>query len=322
MVEKSSSTIFIGKVLNFFGLIFPGLCSKILIKAISHPRKGRLKDFQIKYLGKHTNQLVLEHNGEKIAYYEWNMVSVRKPIPATGNQDQQVDAVSVPKTITETVQQVDEVSDRKPRPAMPTILLCHGWESNSHRWKKFVSYMKESEYHFVSLDAPGHGRSFTDEFTMVTYGEYIKTMIETFNPTYIVAHSVGSFCSLYALFRLPQYAHIKIICLSGPPSAMFVMERVFHLLDLNARMQRIFIKTLEKKFKISIKEVDIKYIGPLVKNQGILIYDKADFVNPIECGETIHENWKNSTYKVIEGYDHSMRHVDVYGMVMEYLIQN
>lgn len=306
MVEKSSSTVFIGKLLNFFGLIFPGLCSKILIKAISHPRKGRLKDFQIKYLGKHTNQLVLEKHGEKIAYYEWNMVSVRKPIPTTGNQDKQVDVASVPKT----------------RPPMPTILLCHGWESNSHRWKKFVSYMKDSEYHFISLDAPGHGRSFTDEFTMVTYGEYIKAMIETFNPTYIIAHSVGSFCSLYALSRFPQYAHIKIICLSGPPSAMFVMERVFHLLDLNASMQRIFIKTLEKKFKISIDEVDIKYLGPLVKNEGILIYDKEDFVNPIECGETIHEHWKNSSFKVIEGYDHSMRHVDVYAMVKSYLHDN
>lgn len=301
MVAKSSSTIFIGKVLNFFGIIFPGLCSKILIKAISHPRKGRLKDFQIKYLTKNTKQLVLEKKGEKIAYYEWNMVSVRKPIPATG--------LSVSEPIPTVLESL---------PA--NVLLCHGWESNSHRWKKFVSYMKNSEYQFISLDAPGHGRSFTDEFTMVTYGEYIIAMIETFNPKYIVAHSVGSFCSLYALSKLPQYGHIKLICLSGPPSAMFVMERVFHLLDLNERMQRIFIKNLERKFKISMDEVDIKHIGPYVKNKGILIYDKADFVNPIECGETIHEYWKNSSFKVIEGYDHSMRHVDVYEMVKKELL--
>ena len=291
MVEKSSSTVFIGKILNSFGLLFPTLCSKILIKAISHPRKGRLKDFQIKYLDKHTKQLVLEKNEMKIAYYEWNMVSVRKPIPA-----------------------IEMI------PA--TILLCHGWESNSHRWKKFVSYMKDSDYHFISLDAPGHGRSFTDEFTMVTYAEYIKEMIEEFNPKYIVAHSVGSICTLIALSKLPQYAHIKIICLSGPPSAMFVMERVFDLVNLNKRMQNIFIKTLEKKFNISMDEVDIKYVGQFVKNEGILIYDKTDVVNPIECGELIHEHWKNSTFKIIEGYDHSMRHVDVYEMVKNYLVQN
>jgi hypothetical protein len=140
-------------------------------------------------------------------------------------------------------------------------------------------------------------------------------MIEEFNPHYIVAHSVGSFCSLYALSKLPAYAHIKIICLSGPDSAMFVMKRVFNLIELSQRMQKAFINTIEKKFGITIDEVDIKYIGQFVKNHGVLIYDKTDFINPIECGRLIHEHWKNSDFKIIEGYDHSMRHVDVYEMV-------
>lgn len=274
MVEKSSKTIFIGKLLNSFGLLFPTFCSTILIKAISHPRKGRLKDFQEKYLEKNTNYFSIDKQ-ENIPYYIWKNTE-HKPI---------------------------------------NVLLCHGWESNTHRWKKFVSYMKDSDFRFISLDAPGHGRSDSNEFTMVKYGEYIMAMIEAFKPKYVVAHSVGSFCALYALSKLPQYSSIRIICLSGPHSAMFVMERVFYLLDLNERMKRAFLKTIEQKFNVSMAEVDISHVGQFVQNYGVLIYDKTDFVNPIECGELIHKHWKNSTLKIVDGYDHSMRHDDVYEMV-------
>src|SRR5690606_38336992 len=40
-----------------------------------------------------------------------------------------------------------------------TILLAHGWESNSARWQTLITNLKQRGFGVVALDAPAHGRS-------------------------------------------------------------------------------------------------------------------------------------------------------------------
>ena len=41
-----------------------------------------------------------------------------------------------------------------------TILLAHGWESNSFRWKDLIVKLDTAlDYNVIALDAPAHGRS-------------------------------------------------------------------------------------------------------------------------------------------------------------------
>jgi alpha-beta hydrolase superfamily lysophospholipase len=39
------------------------------------------------------------------------------------------------------------------------ILLAHGWESNSSRWKKLLHQLRKNEYTVIAIDAPAHGLS-------------------------------------------------------------------------------------------------------------------------------------------------------------------
>ena len=41
----------------------------------------------------------------------------------------------------------------------PTILLIHGWESNSHRWYKLIEALQKESYTIIAFDAPAHGNS-------------------------------------------------------------------------------------------------------------------------------------------------------------------
>ena len=48
-----------------------------------------------------------------------------------------------------------------------TILLTHGWESNSARWKKLIIALKNKGFNVVALDAPAHGRSGSSVFNAI-----------------------------------------------------------------------------------------------------------------------------------------------------------
>jgi hypothetical protein len=37
------------------------------------------------------------------------------------------------------------------------VLLAHGWESNSARWKPLISLLQAQNYDIVAMDAPRHG---------------------------------------------------------------------------------------------------------------------------------------------------------------------
>lgn len=36
-----------------------------------------------------------------------------------------------------------------------TILLVHGWESNTFRWRNLIAKLKDADYNIIAFDAPG-----------------------------------------------------------------------------------------------------------------------------------------------------------------------
>jgi alpha-beta hydrolase superfamily lysophospholipase len=71
------------------------------------------------------------------------------------------------------------------------ILLVHGWESNSWRWRKLLQYLDSDLYSFILMDAPAHGKSDSQKFDLDLFAEAIYKAGELFQPNYIVGHSIG-----------------------------------------------------------------------------------------------------------------------------------
>ena len=59
-----------------------------------------------------------------------------------------------------------------------TILLAHGWESNSFRWKNLITELQRYGYSIVALDAPAHGDSGSKMFNAILYSEFINMLLK------------------------------------------------------------------------------------------------------------------------------------------------
>ena len=145
------------------------------------------------------------------------------------------------------------------------ILLVHGWESNTSRWKKLLPFLKETGKTIVAIDAPAHGLSTGIEFTVPTYAKVIAELTKIYNPKYIIGHSIGGAASIYYQF-LNQNANVEKMILLGTPSDLQVLINNFcemlkmsmkfkqNSLIQNAVLPAIFIFLGWLEYKLSEKK--------------------------------------------------------------------
>ena len=82
-----------------------------------------------------------------------------------------------------------------------TILLMHGWESNTFRWRNFIPLLQKENYNIIAMDAPAHGNSSGTQFNIPLYTTCAQKIINTYSPTFIIGHSLGGMTLLYNLFK-------------------------------------------------------------------------------------------------------------------------
>src|SRR5690606_33580028 len=95
-----------------------------------------------------------------------------------------------------------------------TILLVHGWESNTSRWKKLIERLKALDYNIIALDAPAHGHSGGKLFNAVLYSECIHTVAKETHPSIIIGHSVGGIATVISQHKY-NFPSVKKLVLLG-----------------------------------------------------------------------------------------------------------
>ena len=104
------------------------------------------------------------------------------------------------------------------------ILLVHGWESNTHRWKYLIEKLHLKNFNIIAFDAPAHGFSSGKLFNIPLYAECLQKIIELYRPNHIIAHSVGGMTSIFHQYKYPNLEIEKLIVLA-PPSEMSIIMR-------------------------------------------------------------------------------------------------
>ena len=118
-----------------------------------------------------------------------------------------------------------------------TILLIHGWESNSARWKRLIGHLNKRDYNVIAIDAPAHGKSGGKLFNAVLYAEFISVIAKRFEPDILIGHSVGGMASVLFQHKYQMESVQKLILLGAPSEFTDVMQRYSDMLGYNKRIR-------------------------------------------------------------------------------------
>ena len=98
----------------------------------------------------------------------------------------------------------------------PTVLLMHGWESNTFRWRNLIKKLREKDFDILAFDAPGHGYSTGKKLHVPLYAITSRFILDKYKPLLVEAHSVGGMTILYDHYKTPTSSVEKIVTITSP----------------------------------------------------------------------------------------------------------
>lgn len=201
----------------------------------------------------------------------------------------------------------------------PTILLVHGWESNSYRWKTLAQALNKKGHNVVALDAPGHGNSGSRYFNAILYAEFINVVATRFEPEIIIGHSVGGMST--ALFQNKyQLSFVKKIVLLGSPSEFTdVLKRYTDMLGYNQRIKEHLNLTIVDRFGDKPENFSTAKFLENIDSKGLIIHDELDAIIPYTDALLIKDSFKNSTLITTKGLGHSLNDESVSRHIYEFI---
>ena len=200
-----------------------------------------------------------------------------------------------------------------------TVLLVHGWESNSSRWKNLILALKQQNFNIVALDAPAHGHSGGNRFNALLYAEFIQVVAQRFNPAVVIGHSVGGMSTIFSQNKYQNPFIKKIVLLGSPSEFKNILDRYTQVLGYNQRTTKQITSTIIARYGASPEDFSTAKQLKNITSEGLIIHDKNDHVIPYEDAVLIKAHFKKSALITTEGFGHALRDHSINKHICEFL---
>lgn len=201
------------------------------------------------------------------------------------------------------------------------ILLVHGWESNSSRWKKTLPHLLKSGSTIIAIDAPAHGQSSGKEFNVPRYAEFINKAVQKYKPSIIIGHSIGGAACVYHQYLFPDSSIQKMVVLGAPSDLKTLIDNYIQMLSLNSKMLTLLENRYLEHFNFKLEDFSGKKFASKITIKGIIAHDKTDKVVAFDEGLKIASTWKNARFIETTGLGHSMHDEDLYQEIYDFLFE-
>ncbi|ULC60284.1 alpha/beta hydrolase [Flaviramulus sp. BrNp1-15] len=200
-----------------------------------------------------------------------------------------------------------------------TILLAHGWESNSYRWKALIEILIKLDYNIVTLDAPAHGNTTGKLFNAILYSECISIVAKKINANIIIGHSVGGMATVFFQHKYQLQSVKKIVLLGAPSNFTGVFNRYSKMMGYNKKIVTAMNQKVLKEFNHLPEYFSSANFSKDIKANVLIIHDKNDKIIPYNDALDFENHHTNSKLITTKGYGHGLKSDVVYNHILDFL---
>ena len=194
----------------------------------------------------------------------------------------------------------------------PKILLLHGWDSHTFRWKGLVKKLSALDYDIMACDAPAHGYSEGNILNVPIYDEVVQLMIDKFDPSILIGHSLGAMTCVYNQHKQNKTHINKMVLLGSPSNMVRVMKGFQKILGLSDSFMTVTEDYFESRYGYRFKDFSISSFAQDVDIPSLVIHDKYDKIVPYKEAVAIDKALTKSELLLTEGAGHSLntKHIE------------
>lgn len=191
----------------------------------------------------------------------------------------------------------------------PTVLLVHGWGSDSSSMIGLVKPLLALGFQVASFDAPAHGESAGNQTTMTRFVKAVGAAITSLdNVQIIVGHSLGSIAAVAAIAHAnPKHAKAvkRLVLIASPVSLSTVLERWSDNQQLPPTVVRKIYDHLHLQNGVPVSHWDISALGAAMDVPVLVVHDEHDPVVPQTEAQKLMCSLKNARLVQTSGLGHS-----------------
>lgn len=208
-------------------------------------------------------------------------------------------------------------------PDAPIVLLVHGWNGRGAQLGSFVKGLVDQGYRVLTFDAPGHGRSSSNDSSLPEISAIIQKLSKRYGPFHAgIAHSFGGLCLMHAVSKGANMD--KVVCIASAFNVERLVQFFAKLMQVKPKIVERQKKLLEQQFGQDIWE---QYSMPnMVENtssSGLIIHDEDDDAIPVERSKMIADAWQGSELILTSGLGHRrvLRDQTVIKKVIDFIVR-
>lgn len=199
------------------------------------------------------------------------------------------------------------------------VLLLHGWDSHSFRWKDMVKHLQTKGYDITAFDAPAHGYSEGNLLNVPIYNEVLNIMLDKYDPEILIGHSMGGMTAVFNQ-HLKKNPNIRKMVLLGAPSDLKrIMDGIQKILSLSNKFMKATEDYFKDRYGYRFTEFSTKDFAANLELPVLIIHDKYDKIVPFNEAEDIDSTLNNSELIMTEGAGHSLHKTKIYKKVLEFI---
>jgi len=199
------------------------------------------------------------------------------------------------------------------------VLLVHGWESNTFRWKALIEKLLKQNFTVISLDAPAHGNSDGEFSNVPVYGKAVVELIEKYKIQYAVGHSLGGFALLYQQYKGGVSSLKKMVLLAPALEMANIVKGFQNTLGLKQPLIEDFGKRFEEEYDYSLSDFSVLNLLEKSDIPTLFIHDRDDQIVSYKESKNLVEQWDNAKLILTDGLKHSLRSEAVSDAVVKFL---
>ncbi|MGX1023588.1 alpha/beta hydrolase [Psychroflexus sp. MBR-150] len=200
------------------------------------------------------------------------------------------------------------------------VLLVHGWDSHSFRWKALINKLQAKDFDITAFDAPAHGYSEGNILNVPIYHEVLQLMIKEYSPDILIGHSIGAMTCIYNQYEAKNRAIKKIVLLGSPSEMQRFMSGFQKILGLSHNFMQAIENYFENRYNYSFEAFSVAKFATTIDTNSLIIHDKFDKIVPYKEAIEINKSLKNSTLMLTEGAGHSLNNENINTAILKFIL--
>jgi alpha-beta hydrolase superfamily lysophospholipase len=188
------------------------------------------------------------------------------------------------------------------------ILICHGFDSLSYRFERYIEPLLNEGFEIFAFDAPAHGLSTGKTINAIVYRDLILEIYDKYGPfDGIMAHSFGGIAVMLAIEKIKGDMPKRLVLIAPATETTRSITDFCRHLKITSKLRRELEKLILHLSGQTPEWFSVARVIQSVSIPTLWVHDKKDRITPYEDMHHLTEkSLSHVEFLITEGLGHSL----------------